>query len=371
MTDEIQEQPKEQQEAKIRLGDKIIFKDFTADFLASHGVTADSMVTQDVYEALTKEFLAQEEKLQSKQGEKPLQSNSNKTNEVSLNGEKSPEQQIEVTQKEDWISAYEKKLSEFAKGKGEWQRITKDEDGNDIVGLKGRVGDAEIHFTSPTKATANLAGIDMLVHMAGENGQDIKFNDKWTDEFKAKMIEACAKEGVKLTGRPEEQTTQTQQQEQETTPQTKSEPKYKVVPRFNNNRLDQFEREMTGNESIEIARESIASKEEEIKKGKYNYSESVQDKTTAELLMKKYVFSQKIQDEAMAQACETALQRYGVEKIGKNKLGQYEITAGRTYDERSSAEKADIDKAFQKALPKLNNQDKQVAQSMDRGIDGR
>ena len=27
----------------------------------------------------------------------------------------------------------------------------------------------------------------------------------------------------------------------------------------------------------------------------------------------------------MAQACETALQRYGVEKIGKNKLGQYKL----------------------------------------------
>ena len=79
-------------------------------------------------------------------------------------------------------------------------------------------------------------------------------------------------------------------------------------------------------------------------------------------------------DEAMAQACETALQRYGVEKIGKNKLGQYEITAGRTYDERSPEDKANIDKAFQKALPKLHNQDKQnnqVAQPKDRGNEGR
>ena len=361
MTEENQEQTTEK---TIRIGDEPTFADFPEDFLAQKGLSKDSKMTRSDYVALMTEC----NKLRGKQG-------AYGTQEVGLADAGSSEQSIQVDQKEDWVSKYDEKMQKYAEEKGqEWQRSTKDENGNAIEGLKGRIGDAEIHFTSPERATVNVAGIDILVHMASENGQDIKFNDKWTDEFKAKMIEACEKEGVKLTGRPEEQTTQTQQQEQETTPQAKSEPKYKVVPLFYNNRLDQFDREMTGNESIEIAREHIASKEEEIKEGKYNHSESVQDKTTAELLMKKYVFSQKIQDEAMAQACETALQRYGVEKIGKNKLGQYEITAGRTYDERSPEDKANIDKAFQKALPKLHNQDKQnnqVAQPKDRGNEGR
>ena len=351
MTDENQQPTTEQHQDEIIIGQSPVFADFDKQFLADRGISADSKMTTEQLVALMKEF----NELRNKQGES---FSDGQQNEVNLDDEKSPKQPIEVDQNEDWVSTHDRILSDFARARGkEWERITQDENGNDIVGLKGRIGDAEIHFTSPTKATANIAGIDMLVHMASKNGQDIKFNDKWTDEFKAKMIEACEKQGVTLTGRPEEQTTQSKQQEQETTPPTKSEPKYKVVPRFNNNRLDQFAREMTGNGSIELAEKSIKAKEQEIKEGKYDYSESVKDKTTAELLMRKYVLAEKTNDSDMMQACETSLQRYGVEKIEKNKLGQYQIIAGKTYDERSPEEKSKIDKAFKKALPVLSQQE--------------
>ncbi|MCI5545258.1 MAG: hypothetical protein MR368_07320 [Azospirillum sp.] len=201
---------------------------FSDEFLQSKHLTADSKVTKAQLEELKEEFAKQSlqnASEQSAENEGENQGADDQENDAQPTADQkdndmedvrlSPSQDtIQVDNDKTWVDKYEAILKGYAEANNqEWKRDLKDENGADIEGLQGSIGDAKYHFTAEDKVSVNAAGIEGLVNLAKETGQDINFNEKWSEEFKAKMMEACEKYGVSIVGKPEEQKTENREAE--------------------------------------------------------------------------------------------------------------------------------------------------------------
>lgn len=372
-----------------------------ASIVEQLGFTADKELTQSEFEAFKKEYQelkqpsekqsdepAQKPATEQKDSEKPAEEKVEETQESEEKSEKPAEkagkklEEVQLVQPEsnddemnideDWVTRYDRIMTKYAKDHDqEWKREFKDEEGNDIEGLKGKMGEAEIHFTSPDKAKANIAGIEALVNLAKETGQEIAYNEKWSDEFKEKMVSVCGEMGINIQGLPpqlENKEKETKalpeaEKEAENKEETKALPAHEVDDRYKINakiaggRLAEYALKAAAGERFE--KEEVAKQEKQLAKGFYKVTG--EGKPTAELLMKKYAIAMEKGDNETAETCVTALQRYGAEKIERvpnEPQGKYKVVEGKPYAERTDEEKARIDEAMSKALPGLKKEEK-------------
>ncbi|MDO4184449.1 MAG: hypothetical protein Q4D11_04345 [Rhodospirillales bacterium] len=372
-----------------------------ASIVEQLGFTADKELTQSEFEAFKKNYQelkqpsekqsdepAQKPATEQKDSEKPAEEKVEETQESEEKSEKPAEkagkklEEVQLVQPEsnddemnideDWVTRYDRIMTKYAKDHDqEWKREFKDEEGNDIEGLKGKMGEAEIHFTSPDKAKANIAGIEALVNLAKETGQEIAYNEKWSDEFKEKMVSVCGEMGINIQGLPpqlENKEKETKalpeaEKEAENKEETKALPAHKVDDRYKINakiaggRLAEYALKAADGEKFE--KEEVAKQEKQLAAGFYKVTG--EGKPTAELLMKKYAIAMEKGDNETAETCVTALQRYGAEKIERvpnEPQGKYKVVEGKPYAERTDEEKARIDEAMSKALPGLKKEEK-------------
>lgn len=388
------------------------------------GFTADKELTQSEFEAFKKKYQelkqpsekqsdepAQKPATEQKDSEKPAEEKveeAKEPEEKSDEPEEKAEKKLEEVQlvqpesnddemniDEDWVTRYDRIMTKYAKDHDqEWKREFKDEEGNDIEGLKGKMGEAEIHFTSPDKAKANIAGIEALVNLAKETGQEIAYNEKWSDEFKEKMVSVCGEMGINIQGLPpqlenkeeekkslpepekESENTEnkaetlalpepkqgTENESEEASEKTQSDHKYKITPKIANANLTMYALKAQTDPDFE---KKVSKQEEQLAAG--FYAVTGEDKATAEVLMKKYAIAMQKGNDEMAENCVTALQRYGaesIERVPDHPQGKYTVIAGKPYAERTDEEKARIDEAMSKALPRLNKNDITAAQVM-------
>lgn len=397
--------------------------DLDASIVEQLGYSADRELTQSEFEAFKKKYQeikqpsekqsdepAPEPATEQKDSEKPAEETVEEAQESEEKsekpeekaGEKLEEVQLvqpesnddEVNVDEDWVARYDRIMTKYAKDHDqEWKREFKDEEGNDIEGLKGKMGEAEIHFTSPDKAKANLAGIEALVNLAKETGQEIAYNEKWSDEFKEKMVSVCGEMGINIQGlppqlenkeedkkslpEPEKESENTENKaetsalpepakEAENEPKKapekiQSEHKYKITPKIAEANLTMYALKAKTNKAFET---EISKQEQQLASGFYNVTG--EDKATAEILMKKYAVAMNKGDDKTAEICMTALQYYGAEKIERvpdQPEGKYTVKQGIPYAERTEKEQADIKKALREALPALKKEEKTEEQA--------
>jgi len=348
--------------------------DFDSAVLEEMGYSADKELTQADPKEAEAESPAEPAEETAEEAKEPEEKTAEKQEEVLLVPHKENDDEMNVD--EDWITRYDRIMTKYAKDHDqEWKREFKDEDGNDIQGLKGRMGDAEIHFTAPDKAKANIAGIEALVNLAKETGQDIAYNEKWSDAFKEKMVAACNEMGINIQGLPpqiENKEKETKalpeaEKEAENKEETKALPAHEVDDRYKINakiaggRLAEYALKAAAGETFE---KEVAEQEKQLAKGFYKVTG--EGKPTAELLMKKYAIAMKKGDNETAETCVTALQRYGAEKIERvpnEPQGKYKVVEGKPYAERTDEEKARIDEAMSKALPGLKKEEKTEEQA--------
>ena len=109
----------------------------------------------------------------------------------------------------DWVRDYNDKLAQYGTANNNpWQRDnTADEDGIRPWGLKGRFANGtEVHYTDPDKlsietpedAVPTADHFKEIVALAKDEEQEIKLGPTMRPEFKAALIEACAKGGVEI-----------------------------------------------------------------------------------------------------------------------------------------------------------------------------
>ena len=272
----------------------------------------------------------------------------------------------DVNVDQDWVQRYEAIMKQYAAdNQQEWVREEKNEEGQPHEGLKGKIGEAEYHFTAPDKAKSNLAGIDGVVALASKTGQSLAYNEKWSDEFKAEVLKACEKYGVSIEGMPEQVKENTEEKEEPTpAPVEKEEPEstYRLDPKIAAAKMKglyvRTDDADEGKKATKVkALETEIKKQEELLAGRA-YQVTGEEKATADLLMKKYVLAQRQGNQEMADTCALALQRYGVDKIERvpnSDEGIVKVT-GKPYSERTDEEKGKINEALDKALPKKQEQ---------------
>lgn len=115
----------------------------------------------------------------------------------------------------DWVKKYDAALTRYGQENGnEWIRDNEaDENGERPAGLKGKFKNGtEVHYADKDKLSVktpegekpNADHFKEIIALAKENGQDIKLGPTMTPEFKAALIEACAKGGVEIQNLSEE-----------------------------------------------------------------------------------------------------------------------------------------------------------------------
>ena len=357
-------------------------------FLETKG-NVSSVMTAAEYKALlaeAKEFNLQQ-KVQGKikdgdslNQENPKTDENNKklaANEIELVDGKGDQL---VDEDQDWVQRYEAIMKQYAAdNQQEWVREEKNEEGQPYEGLKGKIGEADYHFTAPNRAQSNLAGIDGIVALAQKEGLSLAYNKEWSDEFKAEVMKACEKYGVSIEGMPEQAQQQTKQEEEPTpapveeqkeesalddnkgqTEEKKAEPSYKVNPKISTAKMADYSNKVKTPLGIKQLKTEVEKEEKLLAARAYQSSgQAVEDKVTAEVLMKKYAIAVKEGNQETADTCALALQRYGVENIVRNpneENGKYTVEAGKPYSERTDEEKAKINEALDKSLPKKQEQ---------------
>lgn len=118
-----------------------------------------------------------------------------------------------TTEKEDpdWVKKYDEALTKYGRENGnEWVRDNEaDENGERPAGLKGKFANGtEVHYTDKDKLSVktpegekpNADHFKEIVALAKDNNQEIKLGTTMTPEFKAALIEACAKGGIEMQG---------------------------------------------------------------------------------------------------------------------------------------------------------------------------
>ncbi len=376
-------------EENKEIAKKLADLDLPKDFLESEGfksldVNADAELTDEIRAKIeeAKEKWAEAQKAsEGKDNAQPVKGVINdgdsldegatpteNTEELAADEIKLVKKEGDVNVDQDWIQRYEAIMKEYAEEKQqEWVREEKNEEGQPYEGLKGKIGEADYHFTAPDKAKSNLAGIDGVVALAQKEGLSLAYNEKWSDEFKSEVMRACEKYGVSIEGMPEQTQQQTEQKEEPTlddnkgqTEEKKAEPSYKVNPKISTAKMADYSNKVKTPLGIKQLKTEVEKEEKLLAARAYQSSgQAVEDKVTAEVLMKKYAIAVKEGNQETADTCALALQRYGVENIVRNpneENGKYTVEAGKPYSERTDEEKAKINEALDKSLPKKQEQ---------------
>ena len=384
---------------------KLADLDLPKDFLESEGfksldVNADSELTDEIRAKIAeaKEKWEEAQKTSEREGDsQPVQGEikngdslgggdpkpAEKTDELAADEIKLVKNEGDVNVDQEWIQRYEAIMKQYATdNQQEWVREEKNEEGQPHEGLKGKIGEAEYHFTAPDKAKSNLAGIDGVVALAKETGQSLAYNEKWSDEFKAEVLKACQKHGVSIEGMPEQVQENTEEKEDTTTPlseegkenPTSSSDKkkdvvvYSVNPKIATAKMADYSNKTRTPAYLNMLKTEVERERQLYAAGAYASSgKNVEEKVAAEILMKSYAIAVKEGNKEVADNCALALQRYGVDGIARNpneENGKYTVTA-KPYSERTDEEKAKINEALDKTLPKKSEQyDSTVWQKM-------
>ena len=371
-----------------KIAEKLADLNLPEDFLASEGfksldVNADAELTDEIRAKISnaKEQWDEAQKASEGHGDtQPVQGEikdgdsleggdqkpAEKTDELAGDEIQLVGNEGDVNVDQDWVQRYEAIMKQYAAdNQQEWVREEKNEEGQPHEGLKGKIGEAEYHFTAPDKAKSNLAGIDGVVALAGKTGQSLAYNEKWSDEFKAEVLKACEKYGVSIEGMPEQVKENTEEKEEPApAPVEKEEPEstYRLDPKIAAAKMKglyvRTDDADEGKKDTKVkALEAEIKKQEELLAGRA-YKVTGEEKATADLLMQKYVLAQRQGNQEMADTCALALQRYGVDKIERvpnSDEGIVKVT-GKPYSERTDEEKGKINEALDKALPKKQEQ---------------
>ncbi len=272
----------------------------------------------------------------------------------------------------EWVTKYNAALTKWGKeNNNEWTRDNEpDENGNRPEGLKGNLADGtEIHYTAKDKLSVkapegqeiSAEHFKAVIAMAKENDQDIKLGTTMSPAFKAALIEACAKGGVAMQGlseedqaaydsfKPKEEKQEIRAAEVKDT-DDKGEPLYKVNPKIAEGWMTMYQMKF-GPEKSAMFDHEIKMFEKQLAGGAYKVTG--EEKARAQLLMMKYAQAMASGQKEQAELCVTALQRYGVDTITRdpNPGGKDKITS-KPYSERTDEEKAKINEATERMLPK-------------------
>lgn len=296
----------------------------------------------------------------------------------------------------DWVKKYDAALTRYGQENGnEWTRDNEaDENGERPAGLKGKFKNGtEVHYADKDKLSVktpegekpNADHFKEIIALAKENGQDIKLGPTMTPEFKAALIEACAKGGVEIQNLSEEDRAayngfvpkeekkeENTEQKEENTEEEKAEPAYQLKPLITKARLTEYSGKIysadrysmravnVGNREFDT---EIAKMEENLSKGWYKATG--EDKAKAEILLKKYARAEATRDTEGMETYETALKFYGLDSIRREpeEEGSY-VVKGKPYGERTEEEKANINAAMEKAFPKKQEMDPAVLEAM-------
>lgn len=329
---------------------KIADLPFSEEFLKAENLAADGTVSKDQAEALKKKYKDFQAQSSSEGASVDTTKKTPEGNGTAAAGAQNPNgeevqlisKDIQVDNENNWIDKYEAILKSYAEANNqEWKREEKDEEGKAVDGLKGSIGEAKFHFTDENKAIVNAEGINAIVALAKETGQEIAFNEAWSDEFKNKMLAACEAQGVTVQGRPEAQAEQANETPVADNVAEKQEYTFKPV----------------------IARgylqEALRAPEEEMQKGLKDLKEAGAvignpDSNSAKLTLYEYAQAFNKQDEEKKALLLEALKKYGIEGVKRepdSKDGQLNISI-KPFGEYSPEEKAKIDESVQKLQPK-------------------
>ena len=394
-----------------KIVEKLADLNLPEDFLASEGfksldVNADVELTDEIRAKISnaKEKWDEEQKASGEHGDaQPVQGEikdgdsleggdqkpAEKTDELAADEIQLVGNEGDVNVDQDWVQRYEAIMKQYAAdNQQEWVREEKNEEGQPHEGLKGKIGEAEYHFTAPDKAKSNLAGIDGVVALAKETGQSLAYNEKWSDEFKAEVLKACQKHGVSIEGMPEQVKENTEEKEDTTTPPSEEEKEgtttppseegkedptsssdkkkdvvvYSVNPKIATAKMADYSNKTRTPAYLNMLKTEVERERQLYSAGAYASSgKNVEEKVAAEILMKSYAIAVKEGNKEVADNCALALQRYGVDGIARNpneENGKYTVTA-KPYSERTDEEKVKINEALDKALPKKQEQNSQ------------
>lgn len=288
----------------------------------------------------------------------------------------------------DWVKQYDEALSKYGQANGnEWVRDNEpDENGERPAGLKGKFANGtEVHYADKDKLSVktpegekpNADHFKEIIALAKDNNQEIKLGTTMTPEFKAALIEACAKGGIEMQGLSAEDrevydSFKPQEEKQEEKTEEKTEPAYQLNPLITKGRLTEYSGKVysadrysmravnAGNKEFDA---EIAKMEENLSKGWYKATG--EDKAKAEILLKKYTRAEATRDVEGMKTYETALKFYGLDSISREPEdeGSY-VVKGKPYGERTEEEKANINAAMEKAFPKKQEMDSTVLQAM-------
>lgn len=283
----------------------------------------------------------------------------------------------------DWVRKYDAALTRYGQENGnEWTRDNEaDENGERPAGLKGKFKNGtEVHYADKDKLSVktpegekpNADHFKEIIALAKENGQDIKLGPTMTPEFKAALIEACAKGGVEIQNLseedravyngfvPKEEKTEEKKEEKQ-----EKETSYSVKSNVVQSCLGRYSRDLDldSRDDTDEFENSLRKKEEELKSGVLEGDK--EDALKAKILMMKYVEAEYDGDKDKQALYETALQRYGVDSIKrKPENGGSFVVETKPYGERTEEEKVNINAAMEKAFPKKREMDPAVLEAM-------
>lgn len=329
---------------------KIADLEFSEEFLKAENLAADGTVSKDQVEALKKKYEAFQAQSSSEGASVDTTKKTPEGNGTAAAGAQNPNgeevqfisKDIQVDNENNWIDKYEAILKGYAEANNqEWKREEKDEEGKAVDGLKGSIGEAKFHFTDENKAIVNAEGINAIVALAKETGQEIAFNEAWSDEFKNKMLAACEAQGVTVQGRPEAQAEQANE-----TPAPAQEDMYAVRPDIARVTL---KRMIAGCEGDgKYTADAIAKLQAEGAKIGDN------SKQGAQLAMCEYAVALSHNDAEKMQLLGEAMKKYGIKSVEREpdeEAGEIVITT-KSYNSYTPEEKAKIDESVQKLQPK-------------------
>lgn len=350
---------RKKERAKSAESVKIADLKFSEEFLKAENLAADGTVAKDQVEALKKKYA--DFQAQSSSEGASGDTTKKKTSEGNATGTEGASKpvgeevrlvsnDIQVDNENTWIDRYEAILKGYAEANNqEWKREAKDEEGKAVDGLKGSIGEAKFHFTDENKAIVNAEGINAIVALAKETGQEIAYNEAWSDEFKNKMLKACEAQGVTIQGRPEAQTEQTNESPVPAQEQTSA---LEHVPGQGVFTLNEVVARVQLKRALQADKTELEKALKDLKdKGAVLGNP---DSNSAKLALFEYALAMREDEKEKMQDLGNALKKYGIESVKRNPDqadGQIEITS-KDYSTYSAEEKAKIDESVQKLQPK-------------------
>ena len=358
-------------EENKEIAKKLADLDLPKDFLESEGfksldVNADAELTDEIrakIEEAKKKWAEAQKASEGKDNAQPVKGVINegdsldKSATATENTEELAADEIKLVKKEgdvnvdqDWVQRYEAIMKRYAAdNQKEWVREEKNEEGQPYEGLKGKIGEADYHFTAPDKAKSNLAGIDGVVALAKETGQSLAYNEKWSDEFKAEVLKACQKRGVSIEGMPEQTQQQTEQRDEPTPAKEEEKAGWQYSrPNVVEYGFKKYAREAAQNPEEFKAR--IAKMEAEGIKIGDNSTEA------SHLAMRKYIMAKQEGKTEDVAVIGEALKKYGIASVSFDPEGNSEAKCSvelKDYNTYTPEEKSKISESVQNLQPQV------------------